>query len=227
MNFQKANAISNSRMPSALKKRAPTKSKTPTQKNKKDVKKVAIVEPPTKQLNGKKHKELEDDEGESDEEDEDEEEDVDESGSEVEDDEGIDEAGLERLTNALGEDGESDGEEEESAEVENEVEAESGNESADEHEEAKEEEEQDQNAEENDGEDEDEDEDEDEGIALDDVESIDEDAVPRQKIEINNTVLSTTFRRKDAFLTKCPHRSHWSGYARQSNWILPCLGRKR
>src|SRR6266550_2418727 len=92
-------------MPSALKKRAPTKSKTPTQKNKKDVKKVAIVEPPTKQLNGKKHKELEDDEGESDEEDEDEEEDVDESGSEVEDDEGIDEAGLERLTNALGEDG--------------------------------------------------------------------------------------------------------------------------
>lgn len=194
-------------MPSALKKRAPTQSKTHTQKNKKDVKKVTITEPPKKRPNGKKHKEPEVDEGESDEGDKEEEEDADDSGSEVEDDEGIDEEGLERLTNALGEEGlddfdraqlvalrgvssdeEEEGHEADShSEEEEAVEVESGDESADEHEEAGEEEEQEQNAEESNGEDEGEDED-DEGIALDDVESIDEDAVPRQKIEINNTV---------------------------------------
>ena len=69
------------------------------------------------------------------------------------------------------------------------------------------------------------DETEEEDIALDDVESIDDDAVPKQKIEIDNEVRVTWF-----FVyfhtTNMFSRSLWNVYVRLYVWILLSRGQK-
>lgn len=122
---------------------------------------------------------------------------------EEEGDGGVDEEGMKKLIEALGDDGldEMGGAllnalQAEDAEDSDEVEGE--DEDSDEDEEGNEVEEGAEEAvgEENASEDEDEkdeDEDEDEEVALDDVSSVDEDAVPMQKITVNNEVSSLTF----------------------------------
>ena len=146
----------------------------------------------------------------------------------VESDDGIDQEGMERLMKALGEDGlddydrahlialhgtsdeeedddeaqeqdaESHSEEEESVdEVEDEDEAKSESEIDEEDAEEAGQSPAEKNTEE---EDVDVDVDVDDGVALDEVESVDEDAVPRQKVEINNTV-SAPRPDEDAVLT--------------------------
>jgi hypothetical protein len=114
---------------------------------------------------------------------------------------------------------ESHSEEEESVdEVEDEDEAKSGSEIDEEDVEEAEESPAEKNAEEEEEEEEEDDEDVDvdvdDDVALDEVESVDDDAVPRQKVEINNTVRATR-PDEDAAFNKRPHRLHSSGYARR------------
>jgi rRNA-processing protein EBP2 len=124
------------------------------------------------------------------------------------DDDGVDEAGMERLMNALGEDGL---DEFEQMQLHVALGGEAGDDNEEDEDTSDEEFTLDKNAEDgasdsgsasdsDAGEDEDEDggdfedeEGEEQDVALDDVESVDEDAVPRQKIEIDNTVRITAF----------------------------------
>ncbi|KAF8628652.1 hypothetical protein AX15_003784 [Amanita polypyramis BW_CC] len=224
-------------MPSSTKKRSLARPKDVREK-KRDIKKVAFVEPPKSNKefpNGKinEEKDGEDEEGRKrsreyvkeglggvsrSEEGEDEED---------EEDDDVDQEGMERLMNALGEDAlddfdrahlialhggsdedERDGEKEsdeegqagsddgEGAEIEDEGQSGSGEEESEDggedgeagkvegEEDGEEKRQTGQKADED--EDEDEDEDDEEGIALDEVESMDEDVVPRQKVEIDN-----------------------------------------
>ncbi|KAF8722481.1 hypothetical protein AX14_009753 [Amanita brunnescens Koide BX004] len=202
-------------MPSAPKKSRSARSITNLGNNKKNAGK-AIVDS-QKQLDVERRKVVEDEEDEDDGDEEgddgdaidksesEDEEDGEDEDDGVYDDGGIDREGMERLMNALGEDGlddydrahlialrASDGEEgdeegdeveshgEEEASVEDEAEAKSGSESEEEDVEETEKLQAEKNGE-------DEDEDVDEGVALDEVESVDEDAVPRHKVQINNT----------------------------------------
>ncbi|KAJ7043104.1 eukaryotic rRNA processing protein EBP2-domain-containing protein [Mycena alexandri] len=124
------------------------------------------------------------------------------------DDEGVDEAGMERLMKALGDDGldefetvqlhltlggdaegKGDGDSDDTSDEEFTLEKNGG--------EASDGEGSGSDSEGDEGEfedDEDEEEGQDEDVALDDVESVDEDAVPRQKIEIDNTVALARIR---------------------------------
>ncbi|KAF4617620.1 hypothetical protein D9613_006214 [Agrocybe pediades] len=142
-----------------------------------------------------------------------------ESEDEDEDDEGVDEEGMERLMKLLGEDGLDEfdqaqleamaGDSEDDEEVsgdENEEEADSEEEEVEGEEEdgAEDEEEDEEDEEEEDEEEEDEEEDEedeeeqgeedDEEIPLDEAEDVDEDVVPRQKLEIDNGVAMDQIR---------------------------------
>ncbi|KAG5645988.1 hypothetical protein DXG03_004589 [Asterophora parasitica] len=124
------------------------------------------------------------------------------------DDEGVDEEGMKRLMNALGDDGlddfdreqlrialgeedESDGESSEDGDEDVEIASDDGEEVWEDEANDDEDEEENENDEEgeNDENDENEDEDAEEGVLLEDVDGeVDEDAVPRQKIEIDDKV---------------------------------------
>jgi hypothetical protein len=162
-----------------------------------------------------------------------------EENEEESDDEGVDAEGMEKLMKALGEDGLDEyeqaqlqvlrGEQDEEWETdEEEVEGKSG-ESADEDEE---EEDGDEEAEGSDigkiiqGPSDNEEEQED-AIALDDVDdSVDEDAIPRQKIEIDNKVRGRLSGPCYPVLI-ASSRSLSSGFAIQSSSIPHCHGRRR
>ncbi|KAF7331657.1 hypothetical protein MKEN_00045400 [Mycena kentingensis (nom. inval.)] len=123
------------------------------------------------------------------------------SGSEEEDsdDGGVDEAGLERLMQALGEDGLDDfdraqlglaaGDDDEDSEEDEEFEPPQNDESGSESEEVVDEEDMDSGDDDEEGDEEDE-----QDVPLDEVESVDADAVPRQKIEIDNTAALARIR---------------------------------
>ncbi|KAK2465398.1 hypothetical protein APHAL10511_002752 [Amanita phalloides] len=115
------------------------------------------------------------------------EEDEDEDDENVDGNDGIDREGMERLLKALGEDGLDDFDRAQLVALhgESEQDEDEGNE-AESHGEGDEESVEDESEDERDeGEDEGGDQDE-EGVALDEVESVDEDAVPRRKVEIDN-----------------------------------------
>jgi rRNA-processing protein EBP2 len=152
----------------------------------------------------------------------------DDEDTEDEDDDGVDEEGMERLMRALGDDGLNDydkaqleslvdgDDNEESESRDGSVDQEGVSEPGDS------EEEEGQDGREDDKEDEEQDEIEEEAVALDDVEGVvDEDTVPQQKIEIDNTVrlllnyhaLSYPVRLIFFF----SHRRLWSVFARPFN----------
>ena len=161
-----------------------------------------------------------------------------EENEEESDDEDVDAEGMEKLMKALGEDGLDEyeqaqlqvlrGEQDEEWETdEEEVEGKSG-ESADEYEE---EEDGDEEAEGSDSEKiiqgPSDNEEEQDAIALDDVDdSVDEDAIPRQKIEIDNKVRGRLSDPCYLALIASP-RSLSSGFAIQSSSIPHCHGRRR
>ena len=141
----------------------------------------------------------------------------------VESDDGIDQEGMERLMKALGEDGlddydrahlialhgtsdeEEDDDEAQEQDAESHSEEEESVDEVEDEDEAKSESEIDEEDVEEAGQspaekNTEEEEDVDDGVALDEVESVDEDVVPRQKVEINNTV-SAPRPDEDAVLT--------------------------
>lgn len=153
---------------------------------------------------------------------------TDEEGSgdenESSEDEDVDAEGIERLVKALGEDGLDDfdraslaaltddneesrsAEEEEIAEGDDEEEREQQTEAQEEHSEAADKEE--------------------DVIALDEVDEVDDDVVPRQKIEIDNKVRRPANYSRRGLLDHGIFRLHWNGYETVSSLTHSYRGRK-
>lgn len=174
-----------------------------------------------------------------------EDEDAEDNDSDEDEDEDVDEEGMTRLMKALGEDGLDDfaqaelralaGEDsdEEGSEVEGneseggeEVE---GNENEEEDEDVEDDDDEEHDEEEEEEEDEEgsvDEEEEEEVVALDEVDDVEEDIVPKQKVEIDNKVSLRCYSTKCTWGLIGLYRLLSTGYGRPLNWTPVCHGQR-